>query len=122
MNMPRYLRAHQFLALFYVLLLTFMTTEGVLFAPPTVGAGAILVVTALKLLPLLAFLPGIWRRLPGNAVWLSFVLMIYFCWAVLGAFEKGMAGQFAVVRCLLISGLFTSCLLFVRWRREVDGV
>lgn len=119
--MPRHLRAWQLLVLFYVLLLSLMISESVLFAPPGTGLGAILVVIALKLLPLLAFVPAIIGRRTGGTVWLSFVIMIYFCWAVLGAFEKGMPGWFAVVRCLLIGGLFTSCLLFVRWQREVSG-
>lgn len=115
--MPQTQRAYQLMLACLFLLVVFMLTEQLLFAP-AVGLAALTFVAAAKLLPLLAFLPGLLARQPMTAVGLSFMLLIYFIFAVLGAFEPGMPGHFAQFRCLLIAALFTGCLLFARWRRR----
>ena len=97
------------------LLMLVLVVETVLLVPARIQ----LLVIALKLLPLLFFVWPIWQGRPMSAVWLGFLLMLYFCWAVLGLYESGLAGQMALARTLLIGSCFTSAMLFTRWRRAV---
>lgn len=102
----------------FVLLLAvmaFMTGE-TLFKPLPAGAMAFLL--AVLLLPLAAFLPPLRRGSAGAALWLSMLLMPYFCWAVLGTFVPGTDGLLALLRSLLLGACFTALMLMVRWQRQ----
>jgi uncharacterized membrane protein len=99
---------------FYVLLITLMLTESLLFAPATLAMGPALAAAVLKVLPLLLFSPWLWRRGSGSVLGLSLILLPYFCMAVLAAYAPGHAGQFALLRCVLIAGLLAGCCLVVR--------
>lgn len=102
----------------FVLLLAvmaFMTGE-TLFKPLPAGAMAFLL--AVLLLPLAAFLRPLRRGSAGAALWLSMLLMPYFCWAVLGTFVPGTDGLLALLRSLLLGACFTALMLMVRWQRQ----
>lgn len=98
-----------------LLLMAFMAVE-ILLKPLPAGAMALLL--GIALLPLLPFLAPLRRGNPGSALWLSMMLMPYFCWATLGAFAPGMDGLLALLRALLISACFTALMLMVRWNRQ----
>lgn len=97
------------------LLMTVLVAETVLLVPARIQ----LLLIALKLLPLAFFIWPIAQGRAMSTVWLGFLLMLYFCWAVLGFYEPGLAGQMAIARALLIGSCFVSAMLFTRWQRAV---
>lgn len=101
------------------LLVLLLALETLLLAPPAVQTLAIVLVIMLKLLPLIFFFRPIQQGRPMSAVWLGFLLMLYFCWAILGLYEHGLATKFAVARAVLIGSCFVSAMLFTRWQRAV---
>lgn len=102
-----------------LLLLAFMIAETLLEPDRTLAASSFLVVVLL--MPLAAFLRPLWRGNPGSALWLSLMLMPYFCWAALGAFVPGLDGVLALVRAVLIGASFTALMLLVRWHRAANA-
>lgn len=104
-------------AAFFLLLavMAFIAVETLLKPLP---AGAIAVLLAALLLPLAAFLRPLRRGSAGAALWLSLLLMPYFCWAVLGTFVPGTEGLVALLRSLLLGACFTALMLMVRWQRQ----
>ena len=78
------------------------------------------VVFVVKLVPLLIFLPGMLRDGLRSYVWLCFVSLLYFVLLVERVFAEpaGMAGWIGLVSVVL---LFSSAMLYVRWRgRELN--
>ncbi len=78
------------------------------------------VVFAVKLLPLLIFLPGMLRDQLRSYVWLCFVSLLYFIVLVERVFAEpaGLAGWIGLGSVVL---LFSAAMLYVRWRgREVN--
>lgn len=110
------------LAAFWLLLalMAFMALEILL--APTRRLEASVVLALVALLPLSAFLRPLWRGNPGSALWLSMLLMPYFCWAALGAFAPGADGILAILRGLLIAACFTALMLLVRWHKAASAV
>ncbi len=108
-------KAYQLTLGFYGLLLSLMVVESILFQPVNAAVGALLIWLGAKLLPLLAFLPGLLKRQLTSIIWLCFVLLVYFCVAVLQSFDPDLAGRFALLRCGLLTGLFLAAIYFVRW-------
>lgn len=98
-----------------LLLMAFMSME-ILLKPLPAGAKAVL--AGIALLPLLPFLAPLRRGNPGSALWLSMMLMPYFCWAALGAFAPRPDGMLALLRAVLIGACFTALMLMVRWSRQ----
>jgi len=72
---------------------------------------------ALKVLPLLLPLPGLWRRRMYTYRWLSLMVWLYFIeGAVRATSDRGLGawlGTLEVALCLL---LFAACAVHVRWR------
>lgn len=101
-----------------IAVMAFMVVEALL-KPLPAGAKAFLL--AVALLPLAPFLRPLRRGNPGSALWLSLMLMPYFCWAALGAFAPGLDGALALLRALLISACFTALMLMVRWTRQAHA-
>lgn len=101
-----------------IAVMAFMVVETLL-KPLPAGAKAFLL--AVALLPLAPFLRPLRRGNPGSALWLSMMLMPYFCWAALGAFAPGLEGVLALLRALLISACFTALMLMVRWTRQAHA-
>ena len=72
---------------------------------------------ALKVLPLLAPLPGLWRRRMYTYRWLSLLVWLYFTeGAVRATSDTGLSQILAMVELGLCLVLFTACALHVRWR------
>jgi uncharacterized membrane protein len=69
-------------------------------------------------LPLLVFLPGLWRGSVRSLAWLSFVSMLYFAQAVTAVFAG--LGAVTVLELLASVALFIFTLLFVRWRARAE--
>ena len=66
-------------------------------------------------LPLLVLLPGVARGIVSTHIWASFVSMLYFAIAVTNLFLPRRS-VFDIVELLLASTLFTTAMLYARWR------
>ena len=81
-----------------------------LWLAPT-GSGTL----ALKVVPLLAALPGLWLGRLYTYRWLSLLLWLYFTEGVVRAVtDPGLSATLAAVQVLLCLLLFTACVLQVR--------
>ena len=79
---------------------------------------------ALKVLPLLPALGGLWRYRMLTYRWLSLLLWLYFTEGVVRAStESGLSAVLAGLEIVLSLLLFAACTLHVRWRlsRTVSG-
>jgi uncharacterized membrane protein len=83
-----------------------------LWLAPT-GSGTL----AIKVLPLLLPLPGLWRARMYTYRWVSLLVWIYFAEGVVRATtDKGLSAVLAGIEVLLCLVLFVACALHVRWR------
>ena len=72
---------------------------------------------ALKVLPLLLPLPGLWRHRMYTYRWLSLLVWLYFAEGVVRATsERGRGAVLAAIEVLLCLLLFAACAAHVRWR------
>lgn len=72
---------------------------------------------ALKVVPLLLPLPGLWRHRMYTYRWLSLLVWLYFAEGVVRVTtESGFGQVLAGVQTLLCLVLFAACALHVRWR------
>jgi len=72
---------------------------------------------AIKVLPLLLPLPGLWRARMYTYRWVSLLVWIYFAEGVVRATtDKGLSAVLAGIEVLLCLLLFVACALHVRWR------
>ena len=70
---------------------------------------------ALKVLPLLPAVPGVWLGRLYTFRWLSLLLWLYFAEGVVrAATDPGLSATLAAVQILLCLLLFTACVLQVR--------
>lgn len=100
-----------------LLLLAIIAFETVI-APAGERRPNVVVWVALSL-PLLIFLPGLWRGGLRSYAWLSFVSLLYFAQAITALF--GAPAQWLPIVSLLASvALFVCTLLFVRWRARAE--
>lgn len=67
------------------------------------------------LVPLLIFLPGMLRDRLRSYIWLCFVLLLYFMRLVVALFAQP-ANALYIVGMVAVIALFTSSMLYVRWR------
>jgi uncharacterized membrane protein len=108
----RVVRLTRALALGSVVALIALGLSWELWLAPT-GSGTL----ALKVLPLLLPLPGLWRHRMYTFRWLSLLVWLYFLeGAVRATSESGLSQALALVEVLLCLLLFTACALHVRWR------
>ena len=108
----RIVRLTRALALGSVIALIVLGLSWELSLAPT-GSGTL----ALKVLPLLLPLPGLWRHRMYTFRWLSLLVWLYFLeGAVRATSESGLSQALALVEVLLCLLLFTACALHVRWR------
>jgi uncharacterized membrane protein len=83
-----------------------------LWLAPT-GSGTL----AIKVLPLLVPLPGLWRARMYTYRWVSLLVWIYFAEGVVRATtDKGLSAVLAAIQVALCLLLFVACALHVRWR------
>lgn len=108
----RIVRLTRALALGSVIALLVLGLSWELWLAPT-GSGTL----ALKVLPLLLPLPGLWRHRMYTFRWLSLLVWVYFLeGAVRATSESGLSQALALVEVLLCLLLFAACALHVRWR------
>lgn len=77
--------------------------------------GAPLQLLVIQVLPLVVFMPGVARDNLRSIIWLTFVLLGYFVWAVLAAFARPGDGL-ALAGLAVLSTLFMLCALYIRYR------
>ena len=83
-----------------------------LWLAPT-GSGTL----ALKVLPLVLCLAGLWRHRMYTFRWLSLLLWLYFMEGVIRATtERGMSMVLAIIETALCLVLFACCSVYIRWR------
>ncbi len=74
-----------------------------------------------KLLPLLIFLPGMLLDRLRSYIWLCFVCLLYFVALVERLFAVP-GGTLAIIGTVAVVILFTSAMMYVRWRaQEIRG-
>jgi uncharacterized membrane protein len=78
---------------------------------------------ALKVLPLLLPLPGLWRNRMYTYRWLSLMVWLYFTEGVVRATsDRGAGAALGAIELLLCLLLFAACAAHVRWRlRHAKG-
>ena len=109
------LRASRALALASLIGLIVLGVAWELWLAPT-GSGTL----ALKVLPLLAALPGLWRARLYTYRWLSLLLWLYVTEGLVRAVtDRGLSATLAAVQVLLCLLLFTACALQVRRHRRL---
>ena len=68
-----------------------------------------------KLMPLLLFLPGIWRENLRSVIWLCFICLGYFVLLVQRLFALP-GDAIAITGLAAVVVLFVAAMLYVRWR------
>jgi uncharacterized membrane protein len=112
LGMDAVVRWSRWLALASLLGLIVLGLAWELWLAPT-GRGTL----ALKVLPLLLPLPGLWRARLYTYRWVSLLVWIYFAEGVVRATtDRGLSGVLAAIQVLLCLLLFVACALHVRWR------
>ena len=72
---------------------------------------------AVKVLPLVLCLLGLWRHRMVTFRWLSLLLWLYVLEGVVrGTTEHGVSQVLAVIEIVLCLWLFSACTLYIRWR------
>jgi len=80
------------------------------------------VIWAGKLLPLLIFLPGMYRDNLRSYIWLCFVCLLYFIAQVERLFAQP-GSALAITGTVAVVVLFIAAMLYVRWRaRELSAI
>ena len=83
-----------------------------LWLAPT-GSGTL----AIKVLPLMLCLLGLWRHRMVTFRWLSLLLWLYVLEGLVrGTTERGLSQALAVVEIVLCLWLFSASTLYIRWR------
>lgn len=70
-----------------------------------------------QILPLVIFVPGLWRGYHRTYSWICFVVLIYFTWSVTNLISPLAYWRDGVVVALSVT-LFISAMLASRWRQE----
>lgn len=102
-------------------LIAWLMISTVATAPAGLSLLTLLVGWLLQSLPLWLFVPGLRAGRARSGVWLGFVLMFYFVFAVLNAFAPGLHGLLATVEAALISGVFLLVIRFVKAQRATQN-
>jgi uncharacterized membrane protein len=112
LGMDAVVRWSRWLALASLIGLIVLGLAWELWLAPT-GSGTL----AIKVLPLLLPLPGLWRARMYTYRWVSLLVWIYFAEGVVRATtDKGLSAMLAGIEVLLCLVLFVACALHVRWR------
>jgi uncharacterized membrane protein len=109
---PPFVARTRALALASLIALFLLCLAWELWLAPT-GRGTL----AIKALPLLVPLPGLWRNRMYTYRWVSLMVWLYFTeGAVRATSDRGLSAWLAGAEVLLCLALFTACALHVRWR------
>lgn len=105
-------RALFFLRVSYALELVLLTLTTLVVPAP--GREPSLVIWLVLVVPLLLFLPALWKGWVRNMVWLCFLILLYFTAAVTECFVPGRLA-WGLVEVVLTVTLFGSGLCYIRW-------
>lgn len=84
---------------------------------PMGGRNPNLVMWAIHTVPLLPFLPGLWRGDARTCAWLAFAILLYFMQTVLALFSPD-PSAYHWLALVLIVALFTAVTLYIRWQGQ----
>lgn len=106
-------------------LILWLALAKLLVAPAALSTQAVLVGSLLgwllHSLPLWLFVPGIRRGKARSAVWLGYVLLVYFVYAAVRFGVASVSGWVALIEGALIAGLFVAAMRFVRLQRALQN-
>jgi len=77
------------------------------------------VILSIELVPLLVLLPGMLMGSARGHSWTCFVVNLYFIKGALAAYDPSRS-LFGVLEMLMSLAVFTSALLYVRWRYQLN--
>jgi uncharacterized membrane protein len=92
----------------FVLLVLLQLLESAIQQPP-------LLVWVIRVLPLLVFVPGMWRDKLRSYIWVCFVCLLYFLTLVERLFIAP-TNPVAILAMTSVVTLFVASMLYVRWR------
>ncbi|MBL4607026.1 MAG: DUF2069 domain-containing protein [Pseudomonadales bacterium] len=75
------------------------------------------IVTGVKWLPVVLLTPLLARGNANSYVWLAYLLIPYFCWAVLKGFAPSLAGLLGAGEAVFTALLFTFSVICARWKK-----
>lgn len=115
--LSRAAQAHKACLVALALLLCLFLWQALLEGEHTLGVT--LVILGAQLLPFLLVLPGVLKERWRSYAWMLLFLNLYFVVVTLRLFQN--PGQLSDwLQLILLSMVFTSALLFVRWRRIAE--
>lgn len=86
---------------------------------PWVKLATGLFIWLIKSLILLFFIPGFLKRSHTNSAWCSYVVLLYFVFAVKLLFTEG-GGFWGWLMTVSSLSLFISAMLFTRWQKQLE--
>ncbi len=106
-------------------LIIWLAIAKILVAPSALSVPTIIVGSSLgwllHSLALLFFVKGIRAGNPRTAVWMSYVLLVYFIYAVVRIGVSSVNGWVAIIECVLITALFACSIRFVKLKRATQN-
>ena len=99
----------------YILLLGLLLASSYWFPPPQ--DTSLLMVLAIKLVPLLILMPGLVKDSLRAHIWLCFVLLLYFTQSVLSLTQTNGHWLFGVI-CAITVIVFLSSMMHVHWSKK----
>ena len=117
-------RTHQIMVCSFTALVLVLLAQTFSAAPDTIESVTVKLATGLfiwliKVIALLIFIPGFFRRSHTNSAWCSYVVLLYFVFAVKLLFTEGgnLWGWLMTISSLT---LFISAMLFTRWQKQIE--
>lgn len=120
----RVARTHQIMVASFAALILILLAQTFAAAPENIESTAVKIATGLfiwliKAIALLIFIPGFFRRSHSHSAWCSYVVLLYFVFAVKLLFTEG--GNFwGWLMTISSLTLFISAMLFTRWQKQLD--
>ncbi len=74
----------------------------------------------LNCLPIVLFVPAIIKRNARSAIWLCFILLVYFMNAVVDCFAD-QTRWIALIEVLVVTLLFCAAMMFARWQLQLNN-
>ena len=106
--------------LLYALLIITLSLDHWVIAPPAVDS--LWLIGGVRLAPLLLFAPGLLMRHSRAFVWLCFVLLFYFCSAIVYGWIRQSAAWMGWLQAAEITALFSCSLMYVRCKGRARRV
>lgn len=105
----------------FATLLIWFAVQSVTLAPAGLSPLTLLLGWLFYSLPLLFFIPGLRSGTARSQVWLAFVLLFYGVLSLTRSFAPGLAGLMSMIESVLIIGLFTLAIRYVKAKRATQG-